>query len=70
MKTESLQQLAKDGNMTLSRAAEEVICAAGARNRSYPAIIRRQKIPVNLLAEAKSYEKRKTIQLNASADQN
>jgi|TARA_E500000318_G_scaffold15861_1_gene16247 hypothetical protein len=52
MKTESIQEVAKKYNCTLSRAAIELLCAAGQSERRYPAVIRKQKISDKLIFKA------------------
>ena len=54
MKTTSIKEVADKYNATLTRTAEEILCAAGMRNRSYPAIIRRQHIPSELIKKAET----------------
>lgn len=52
MKINSIQEVADKYNTTLTRAAVEILCAAGVRKRSYPVVIRKQKISPELVEKA------------------
>lgn len=64
MKTDTtLRQLSRRHNATLARIATEILCAAGLERRIYPALIRQQEIPAELVAKAKAYRHRKLRQV-------
>lgn len=60
----TLQKVAARYNCTLLRACSEILAAAGEEKRHLPAVIRRQKIPANLVGQAKAYRARKIGQIS------
>lgn len=58
MKTNSILDVARDYNCTLTRACYEILTAAGKLPRRYPAIIRRQPIPPALIRQARWHQGR------------
>jgi hypothetical protein len=62
----SLQEVAAQYNCTLLRACTEILAAAGEEKRRLPAVIRKQRIPAELVVKAKAYRARKINQIAAA----
>jgi len=66
MKNTPLQEVAAKYNCTMMRACTEILAAAGEEERRLPAVIRKQRIPADLVAKAKAYRARKINQIAAA----
>lgn len=65
MKTESLQEVATRYNMTLNRAAYDILVAAGEKKRDRTSRIRKQHLPPSLVRKARAYHERGMRQYRA-----